>query len=89
MKIFGISKTQKIKLDIFVEFLKKKQFLHFKTIIIFFILFCSFWRSELLLSRTLYLFSKLLSATNQQLLFVTESDIGQVPSNHTSPLYEL
>ena len=36
MKILGISKTQKIKLDIFVEFLKKKHFLHFKTIIIFF-----------------------------------------------------
>ena len=31
----------------------------------------------------------LLSTTDQQLLYVTDSDIGQGPSNHTPPLYEL
>ena len=38
---------------------------------------------------TYIVFSKLFSATNQKLFCVTESDIRQGPSNHTSPLYEL
>ena len=38
----------------------------------------------------LYIFlSKFHSATNQQLLYVTESDIGQRPSNHAPLLCEL
>ena len=41
IKILGISEKQRTKLDIFVNFLKKKLFLHFKTITIFF--WISFW----------------------------------------------
>ena len=78
-----ISKKQRIKLDIFVKFLKKKHFLHFKTIINFldFIVCieCDTFDSN----------SKLVSATNQHLLCITESNIGQGPSNHKLPLYEL
>ena len=44
----------RIKLDIFVKFLKENIFLHFKTIIIFLISYFSL--SVILLSRTLYLF---------------------------------
>ena len=55
INILGISEKQRIKLDIFVSFLKKKHFLHFKTTINFnFIL--QFYKSVTLLSRTLYLF---------------------------------
>ena len=36
IKILGIFEKQRIKLDTFVKFLKKKHFLHFTTIIIFF-----------------------------------------------------
>ena len=52
------SEKQRIKLDIFVNFLKKKQqhFLYFKTTLILFDLTLQFWRSTILLSQTLYLF---------------------------------
>ena len=82
-----LTRTQiKIKLDVFANFLKKSNniCLDFKTTIILFDLILQFWRTQ-----TLYLFFKLLSANNQQLFCVTESNIGQVPSNHTPPLYEL
>ena len=50
IKVLGISEKQRINLDIFVNFLKKKRFfLHFK-IVFFFISFCSFWRKAILLS---------------------------------------
>ena len=57
----------------------KKICLHFKTTTILFDFISQFWRSAILLSRTLHLFSKLASATNQQLFCVTEIDIGQRP----------
>ena len=69
------------------NFSRRNIFLHFKTIIIFLISYFSL--SVILLNGTLYLFSKLLSASNQQLFCATESDIRQGPSNHTSLLYEL
>ena len=53
--------------------------LHFKTTMILFDFISQLRRSAILLSRTLYLFSKLPSATNQQLFYVTEIDVGQRP----------
>ena len=53
INILGISEKQRIKLGIFVSFLKKKHFLHFKTTINFIL---QFYKSATLLSRTLYLF---------------------------------
>ena len=35
IKVLGISEKQRINLGIFVNFLKKKRFLHFKTVIFF------------------------------------------------------
>ena len=55
-KNFRNSEKQRIKLDIFVNFLKKKHFLHFKTAIILFDFILQFWRSTILLSRNLHLF---------------------------------
>ena len=45
-----------IKLGIFVNFLKMKHFLHFKTGMILFDFILQFWRSTILLCGTLYLF---------------------------------
>ena len=64
-------------------FSKRNTILHFKTT------FCSFegmwyFGVELCIS-----FSKLLSATKQELFCITERAIGQGPSNHTPILYEL
>ena len=56
IKILGISEKQRINLDIFVSFLKKKHFLHFKTTTIFFDFILQFWKSAILLRSTLYLF---------------------------------
>ena len=55
-KNFRNSEKQIIKLEIFVNFLKKKHFLHFKTGIILFDFILQFWRSTIYLSRSLYLF---------------------------------
>ena len=58
MKTLGISVKQRIKLEISVNFLKNKfsqLFLHFKTTR-FFLFHLQFWRSAIVLSRTLYLF---------------------------------
>ena len=46
------------------------------------------WRTALLLNRTLYLLFQV-AVWNEQLFCTTRSDIGQRPSNHISPLYEL
>ena len=77
-----------IKLDIFVNFLKEKHFLGFKTTIFFFS-FGSLERVRYFWVEHCTFFSKLLSATNQQLFCVTaESDIRQGFSNYPPPLYE-
>ena len=55
-KNFRNSYKQIIKLDIFVNFLKKKHFLHFKTGMFLFDFILQFWRGTILLSQTLYLF---------------------------------
>ena len=55
-KNFRNSEKPIIKLDIFFNFLKRKHFLHFKTGMILFDFILQFWRSTILLSRTLYLF---------------------------------
>ena len=72
---------QRIKLDIFVNFLKKKHFLYFKTRIIFSGFILQFWRSTILLNQTLYIFF--------QVALWSKGDIGQGPSNHNPLLYEL
>ena len=54
-RILGISEKQRIKLEILVKFLKKKHFLHLKTIIIYFLI-SYFSLSAMLFSQTLYLF---------------------------------
>ena len=53
-KISGISEKQRIKLDIFVNFLKKKHFFTLQNNI-FFYFNLQFWRSATLLTRTRYL----------------------------------
>ena len=82
---------QRIKLDIFVNFLKKETFFYtLKQQWFFLIPFYSFEdAATILLNRTLYVFYKLPSATNQQLFCITERDIGQGPLNHIPALYEL
>ena len=74
---------------VFFNFFKKNYFLHFKITIFFLISFCSFEGVQQFWLELCIFYSKLLSATNQQLFSATESDIGQGPSNHTAPLYEL
>ena len=86
-KNFRNSEKQRIKLNIFVNFLKKKNFLHFKTAMILSDFILQFWRNTILLSRTLYLFLQITFCHHPTC--VTESDIGQRPLNHTPPLYEL
>ena len=54
IKILGISEKQRIKLDIFVNFLKKKHFFTLQNNI-FFYFNLQFWRSATLLTRTRYL----------------------------------
>ena len=81
LKILAISKKQGMKLEIFINFLKKRHFLHFKTMIIFFGFILQFWRSVILLSQTLHLFF--------QVALCNKSSIRQGPSNHTPLLYEL
>ena len=51
----------------------------------FSISFCSFEGVRYFWVELCIIFSKLLSATDQQLFCVTESDIGQGPSNHIHP----
>ena len=55
-KILRIFEKQRIKLDFFVNFLKKRYFLDFKTTAKFFDFIFQFWRSAILLCRTVYLF---------------------------------
>ena len=59
IKVLGISEKQRINLDTFVNFLKKKRlfFLYFKIVIffVFLISFCSFWRKAILLSITAHI----------------------------------
>ena len=51
--------------------------------------FCSFEGVQHFWLELCIFYYKLLSETNQQLICVTESDIGQGPSNHTAPNFEL
>ena len=88
-KNFRNSEKQRIKLDIFVNFLTKKKFLHFKTAMILFDFILQFWRSTIFWVELCIFFYTLPSGTNQQLFCVTESDIGKKPLSHTLPLYEL
>ena len=68
IKILGISEKQGIKLDIFVNFLKKKHFfLHFKTIIFDFNL--QFWSSATLLTGTLYLLFQVVLCNQPTIVF--------------------
>ena len=72
-----------------MDFPKRQHFLDFKTTIIFLISFCTFEGVRFFRVELCIFFSKLPSATNQQLFCIIESDIGQGLSNHTPPLYEL
>ena len=74
------SEKQRIKLEIIVNFLKKKHFCRVENNNNF--LQNSFWSFEGVQYFWVELwifFSKLLSATNQQLFCVKESDVGQGP----------
>ena len=84
IKSSGISEKQRIKLDIFVNFLKKKYFFRLSSDNNFFWAVRYFW-----VEPCIFFFFRLLSVTKQQMFCVTESDIGQGPSNHSPPLYEL
>ena len=79
IKILGISEKQRIKLDIFVNFGKKKHFLYFETTFFYYYYFyfnLQFWRSATLLTRTFVSFipSCSLQPTNN-CFCATESDI--------------
>ena len=82
IKISEISEKQRIKLDIFVNFIKKKCFLNFKTIF-FLISFCSFEALRYFWVELCIFVSKLLSATNQQLFAslktISHMDLQTVP----------
>ena len=54
----------------------------------FFDVILQIWRTAVLLNRTLYLLFQV-ALWNEQLFCATRSDIGQRPSNHISPLYQL
>ena len=79
--ILGIFEKQRTKLDIFVNFLKKKHS--------FFISFYFFKEERCFGVELCIFFSTLPSFTNQQLSCVTERNIGPGPWNHTPQLYEL
>ena len=85
-KNFRNSEKQRIKLNIFVNFLKKKHFFTLQSSI-FFISIWSFEGVQLFWLELAIFYSKLLSATNQQ-LFLRHWKRYR-PSNHIAPLYEL
>ena len=85
-QISGISEKQRIKLNIFVNFLKKKNFFTLQSSI-FFISIWSFEGVQLFWLELAIFYSKLLSATNQQLF--SRHWKRYWPSNHIAPLYEL
>ena len=90
MKILGISEKQMIKSDLSVNFLKKKLLLlHFKTTTFFLFDFTVLKECSTFEWNSWIVFSKLLSASNQQLFCITEGNIGQEPSNHVPLLYKL
>ena len=93
IKVLEISKKQKVKLNIFVNFLIKKTFFTLQNNNFFSFHFavlteCNTFESN---SVFFYFFQVALCkpVTNKQLFWVTESDIGQGPPNHVPPLYEL
>ena len=61
----------------------------FYTLIILFHFISQFCRSAILFSRTLYLFFQVTLCNQPIVVYVTESDMRQGPSNHTQPSYEL
>ena len=89
IKISGIPNNRELNWT-FLSFSQKEAFFYtLKQQSFFLILFCSFEGVQYFWVELCIFFSKLLSATYQQLFCVTESDIGQEPSNHTPSLYEL
>ena len=86
IKISGIFEKQIIKLDILGNFLKNKHFLHCKTTF-FLISICSFEGVQHFWLELAIFYSKVLSATNQQLFLRHWKQYR--PANHISPLYEL
>ena len=86
IKVLGIFGKQRIKLDIFVNFLKTKHFFTLQNNSNF---FHSFHRLPYFWVKHCIFFSKLLSATNQQWLCVTENDFEREFSDLISHLYEL
>ena len=80
-KILGISKNQRTKLDILSIFSKRNIFLHFKRTIVFYF--------NLVLKECNTFDSNYVSFIPSYNQYHTESDIGQGPSNHAAPLYEL
>ena len=78
MKTLSVSENQNIRLDISVNFLRKKHFFYtLKQQHFVLISFYSFEGVRYFWVKICIFFSKLLSATNQQLFRVNESDIGQ------------
>ena len=86
MKILGISEKQIIK---FLSIFSKRNFFYTLKQQHFFVSFYSFEGVPYFWVKLWIVFSKLLSAANQQLFYATEDDIGQGPSNHAPLLYKL
>ena len=85
-KILGIPRNRELNWTFLSIFSKRNIFLHFKTTF-FFISICSFEGVQHFWLELAIFYSKLLSATNQQ-LFLRHWKRYR-PSNHIAPLYEL
>ena len=86
VKVLGISEEQKIKLDIFVNFLKKKHFFTLQNNI-FFYFNLQFWRSATLLTRTRYLLFQVALCNQPTIVFAPLKAISTFKPYCT--LYEL
>ena len=88
-KILGIPRNRELNWTLLSIFSQRKIFYTLKQQWFFLISFYSFEGVRYFRVELCILIYKLSSATNQQLLCVTESDIGQGSLNHTPPPYEL
>ena len=88
-KILGIPRDRELNWTFLLIFPKRNIYYTSKQQWFYLISFYTFEGVRYFWVKLCFFFSKLPSATNQQLFCVTENDIGQGPLNHTPPLYEL
>ena len=88
IKILGISEKQGIKLDIFVNFLKKKHFFYTLKQQFFFDFNLQFWRSATLLTRTRNLFFQVALCKQPAIVFAPLKAISTFKT-HCTPLWTI